>query len=195
MVAGRHILGDWYEGGVPENVVMSHSAHVETSHSFEFFRSRRPDGLVMGEASSIYFPTILDIGPEGRLTLGKYAMLQSPHITCDLEIEIGDYALISWNVVLMDNYRTSPDAALRKTELERIGRLPLRARVPMAESPRPIRIGNNVWIGFDACVLPGVTIGDGSIVGAKSVVVEDVAAYTVVAGNPARMIRTLARAS
>jgi acetyltransferase-like isoleucine patch superfamily enzyme len=56
---------------------------------------------------------------------------------------------------------------------------------------RPIRIGRNVWIGFDCCVLPGVTIGDGSIVGARSVVCEDVPPYTVVAGNPARVIRKI----
>jgi acetyltransferase-like isoleucine patch superfamily enzyme len=55
----------------------------------------------------------------------------------------------------------------------------------------PIVLEQNVWIGFDACVLPGVTIGRGSVVGARSVVTADVPAYTVVAGNPARPIRTL----
>ncbi len=54
---------------------------------------------------------------------------------------------------------------------------------------RPVRIGNNVWIGFDSVVLPGVTIGDGSIVGCRSVVADDVPPYTLVAGNPARVIR------
>ena len=56
---------------------------------------------------------------------------------------------------------------------------------------QPIRVEPNVWIGFDACVLPGVTIGEGSIVGAKSVVTRNVPPYTVVAGNPARAIRQL----
>jgi acetyltransferase-like isoleucine patch superfamily enzyme len=46
-----------------------------------------------------------------------------------------------------------------------------------------------VWIGFDACVLPGVAIGDDAIVGARSVVADDVPAGAVVAGNPARVIR------
>jgi len=55
----------------------------------------------------------------------------------------------------------------------------------------PIRVERNVWIGFDACILPGVTIGEGSVVGAKSVVTESVPPFTVVAGNPARVIRTL----
>jgi len=59
---------------------------------------------------------------------------------------------------------------------------------------RPVRIERNVWIGFDSCVLPGVTIGQGSVVGARSVVAEDVPPYAVVAGNPARVIRLLEHA-
>jgi acetyltransferase-like isoleucine patch superfamily enzyme len=61
-----------------------------------------------------------------------------------------------------------------------------------AEGPaRPVTIGRNVWIGFDACVLPGVTIGEGAIVGARSVVAADVEPFTIVAGNPARVVRKL----
>lgn len=50
-------------------------------------------------------------------------------------------------------------------------------------------IGNDVWIGYDVTVMPGVKIGDGSIVAAKSVVVSDVEPYTVVGGNPAKCLR------
>lgn len=53
-----------------------------------------------------------------------------------------------------------------------------------------ITIGNDVWIGQDAMILGGVTIGDGAIVGAGSLVTRDVAPYTIVAGNPASVIRT-----
>jgi len=51
-------------------------------------------------------------------------------------------------------------------------------------------IGNDVWIGMEAVILPGVTIGDGAIVGAKSVVTHDVAPYAVVVGNPAKPVKT-----
>src|SRR5690606_24059394 len=50
-------------------------------------------------------------------------------------------------------------------------------------------IGNDVWIGFDALIMPGVNIGNGAIVAARSVVVGDVPAYGIVGGNPARQIR------
>lgn len=58
-------------------------------------------------------------------------------------------------------------------------------------SKGPVIIGKNVWIGDKATILPGVTIGDGSIIGANSVVTKDVPAYSVVAGNPAKIIKTI----
>ena len=52
-----------------------------------------------------------------------------------------------------------------------------------------IVIGNDVWIGYQSCILSGVTIGNGAIIGAKSVVTKDVPPYAIVAGNPAKFIR------
>ncbi len=57
--------------------------------------------------------------------------------------------------------------------------------------PKPIHIGKNVWIGSGAIVLPGVTIGDNSIVGAGSVVTKNVEPNSVVAGNPAKFIKSI----
>jgi len=59
------------------------------------------------------------------------------------------------------------------------------------EFGRPITIGDDVWVGGAVVVCPGVTIGNNSVVGAGSVVTKDVEPYTVVAGNPARVIRRL----
>ena len=55
---------------------------------------------------------------------------------------------------------------------------------------RPVVIGDNVWIGVNSTILPGVSIGCGAIIGANSVVTKDVPPMTVVAGNPARIIKT-----
>ena len=64
---------------------------------------------------------------------------------------------------------------------------------PPAKSDLPLKgdtvIGNDVWIGQNAVILPGVHIGDGAIIGANSVVGSDVEAYSIVAGNPARLLR------
>lgn len=54
---------------------------------------------------------------------------------------------------------------------------------------RGIRVGNDVWIGRDAAIMPGVTIGDGAVIGARAVVAKDVPPYAVSVGNPARVVR------
>ncbi len=56
---------------------------------------------------------------------------------------------------------------------------------------KPIHIGRNVWIGAGATILPGVTVGDNAVVGAASVVTKNVDAYTIVGGNPARVLRRI----
>ncbi len=192
MSAARTLAWDWYPGTIPENVVVDETAYVETTFSFALYRSRQPRGVVIGRGASTYLGTMFDAGPNARIRIGDYALIHGARLICDAEIEIGDYALISWNVVLMDTYRVPLNVAERRKELERVAQR--RPRMFDGDvAAKPIRIGRNVWIGFDVCVLPGVTIGEGAVVGARSVVMEDVPAYAVVAGNPAQTIRMLER--
>ncbi len=186
----RTLPWDWYNGAIPGNVTLEEQAYLETTYSFHLCRSRVPDAVRIGYGATVYLGTMFDLGPRARVTIGAFALLHSAWITCDAAVEIGDYALISWNVALMDTYRWPFEPAARRRQLNRLaGRM---ARVPDGSgSARPIRIGRNTWIGFDCCVLPGVSIGEGSIVGARSVVVENVPPFTIVAGNPARVIRTI----
>lgn len=60
------------------------------------------------------------------------------------------------------------------------------------ELPRPVTIGNNVWVGGSVTITPGVSIGDNSIIGAGSLVTRDVPAGVVAVGNPCRVIRPIA---
>jgi len=194
LTPARTLPWDWYPGTIPENAVVDETAYVETTYSFYLCRSEQPAGVRIGRGASTYLGTMFDVGPRGRVSLGEYALVHGARIICDAEVEIGDYCLISWNVVLMDSYRVPLDLAERRRELEHVPRR--RPRYLAADVPaRPVRIGRNVWIGFDTCVLPGVTVGEGAVVGARSVVVTDVPAYTVVAGNPARVIRRLEETS
>ena len=57
------------------------------------------------------------------------------------------------------------------------------------EYAKPIKIGSDVWIGGNVCVLPGVTIGDNTVIAAGSVVSEDIPSGTVAAGNPCKPVR------
>src|SRR6266404_2193903 len=151
-VTTRSLPWDWFPGAIPGNVVLDETAYIETTFSFQFFRSQLPRALEVGRGASTYLGTMFDVGPRGHVTLGECALVHGARIICDLEITIGDYSLISWNVVLMDTYRVPFDAQDRRRELEE---LPLRSRrLAGANVPaRPICIQRNVWIGFEACVL------------------------------------------
>lgn len=189
-IPARRLPWDWYPGTLPENTEIDPEAYVETTFSFHLFRSRLPVGVRIGRGASTYLGTMFDVGPAGCVTLGAFALVHGARIICDARVEIGDHALISWNVVLMDNPRFSPDTHRRREALRQLASGD-RHDMPAQQEPRPIRVGNNTWIGFDSCIMPGVTIGDGAIVGAKSVVYDDVAPGTIVAGNPARFIRRI----
>ena len=194
MTPDRKIPWDWYDGRIPDNVFIDDEAYVETSFSFFLYRGALERSVEIGRGASTYLGTMFDVGPRGRVTLGEFALVHGARIICDSEVTIGDYALISWNVVLMDTRRVSMDPAVRRRDLERVATRPQRflsTQEERADDCRPIHIERNVWIGFDACILPGVTVGEGSIVGARSVVRESVPPFSIAAGNPARIIRKL----
>jgi acetyltransferase-like isoleucine patch superfamily enzyme len=188
--ANRTLPWDWHPETIPANVAIDETAYVESSFSFHHFRSEATVGMSIGRGSAIYDGTMFDVGPCGRVTIGDFALIHGARMICDAAVEVGDYALISWNVVLADTYRFPIDPVARRHELEA---LPLRRPRVCAGSgeARPVRVGSNAWIGFDVCVLPGVTIGDGAIIGARSVVADNVPPYAVAAGNPARVVRWL----
>lgn len=101
------------------------------------------------------------------------------HITCINSITIGDNFLSGKWVTITDNSHGSTD----------IGELDTPPMLRNLVSKGPVVIGNNVWIGDKVTILPGVTIEDGAIVAANTVVTKDVPAYCVACGNPAKIIK------
>ncbi|WP_406695898.1 acyltransferase [Singulisphaera sp. Ch08] len=100
--------------------------------------------------------------------------------TIGRRITIGRHCLIAVGVKMLDASGHPTDPA---------GRL---AGLPApADKVRPITIADNVWIGMDSLILPGTTIGEGSVVSAGSVVRGEIPPYTLVAGNPARKLASL----
>jgi len=187
--SSRKLPQDWYPGIIPSNVRVCETAYLGTSYSFHAYHSTASIGLRLGRGASLD-KTVLDVGPNGQVSLGDFAFVSSARIICDSEVEIRDYVLIGWNAIIMDSYRVPWDLVMRRHELERTSLDPKR-RLEHASLARPVRIGPDVWIGFETCILPGVIIGEGSIVGARSVVTENVPPFTVVAGNPTRIVRVL----
>jgi len=97
--------------------------------------------------------------------------------------------LISHNVNIFDSLTHPLSARLRHAQFKAITQTGHPRTIDLGE--RPVTVGNDVWIGANACVLRGVTIGEGAVVGAGAVITHNVPPYTIVAGNPARVIREL----
>lgn len=112
---------------------------------------------------------------QGRITLGN-ACLMSPgaRISASDEIVLGDGCMLANGAYITDSDWHG-----------------LYDRINRAPEPTPVVLGDNVWIGDHATVLKGVRIGDNSVVAARSVVTSDVPDNVVVAGNPARVVKTL----
>lgn len=128
----------------------------------------------VGEGTVIMPMFTCDYGYNIRLGRNVFINYQCVFLDC-APIEIGNDVQIGPAVQLYTAQHPL-DPAVRRSGLE---------------SASPIRIGNDVWIGGGAVVLPGVTIGDRSVVGAGTVVVRDVPPDRVVVGNPARVVENL----
>lgn len=133
---------------------------------------RKLTGKPIDESFTMFPPFYTDCGK--NITLGVNVFINS---SCRFQdqggIFIGDDALIGHNVVLATlNHGFEPEN--RKNLY-----------------PAPIVIGKNVWIGANATVVPGVTIGDNAIIAAGAVVTKDVPANTVAGGVPARIIKKI----
>lgn len=187
---GQRLEWDWHDGVIPESAQLDDEAYIETSYSFTLDRSRPPYGVRAGRGTSTYGGTMFDLGPRGRVVLGRFCMTNGARFVCDGEVTVGDYSLLGWNSVIMDTRRAPFQPEARRAALETSAAVGRRHWVAEVE-PSPVRIGRAVWIGFDCVVLPGVTVGDGAVVGARSVLAGDVEPWTVVAGNPARLVRRL----
>ena len=190
MSPGHRLPHDWHDGVVPDNVVFDDTNFIDTSYSFRRFDSRMRNALTLGRGSAIYANSGFDLGPDARVEIGAFTMINGAEIVCDQAIRIGDYGLISWNVLLMDNHRVPCSIERRRAYIDAILQNRLRA-IHLQTRAQPIIIGDNVWIGHDCVVLPGVSIGNGSIIGARSLVVESVPDFAVAVGSPARVIRRL----
>ncbi len=123
-----------------------------------------------------------EIGPE--VYVGDGAIISSW-----TNVEIGEGTLLAHGAQVFDNDTHPIDAAGRRAHFRAI--LKLGPRGEAIVGARPVRIGRDCWLGFGAAVMKGVTLGEEAIVAAGAVVTSDVRPRTIVAGNPARMVRRL----
>jgi acetyltransferase-like isoleucine patch superfamily enzyme len=126
--------------------------------------------------------------PNGKVLIGDRCYIGASHLVCHTGISIGDDVIMSWGITVVDHDSHSLNWHERKGDVADWMR---GAKRWESVTVRPVHIGDKVWIGFGASILKGVHVGEGAVVGANSVVTRDIAPYTVVAGNPARVVREL----
>jgi len=160
---------DWFPSDLPAGLEIGSRSYVISSYAF--LHTAPTATIRIGDDSGIYHGTSFDLGPAARVTIGNYCTLVEPILRVESELRIGNNVLIAHDVVI--------------TDCESSG--------GPQQSPRPIIIGDDVWISMRSIILAGVSIGPGAVVGAGALVCEDVPPMTIVAGNPARVLRRIAR--
>jgi acetyltransferase-like isoleucine patch superfamily enzyme len=151
------------------------------------FNSIGPGAVVVG-SQSMCMGELLVIAPSGRIVIGDWCYVGPDSRLGALEsIEVGNRVFISHGVQVFDNNSHSLSASERHERYREL-RTGGRHLIPEQVAHRPVRIEDDVWIGFNAAVLKGVTLGRGAVVGAGAVVTHDVPPYAVVVGNPARQV-------
>ncbi|MFA5844983.1 MAG: acyltransferase [Coriobacteriia bacterium] len=160
-----------------------------TSHVLRYPKSEISfgDDLILSASqhrayfASIYAPTFIRTNSyTANIVVGDNVGMSGVSIHCrSTSVTIGDGTMIAANVLISD----SDGHALWPPETRRTN--------PGLDLDAPVTIGRDVWIGTRAMVLKGVTIGDGAVIAAGAVVTADVEPNTVVAGVPAKVVRTL----
>ncbi len=126
----------------------------------------------------------------GEIRVGDYCYIgEGSRIWSARGIHIGNRVLIAHNVTVMDSLTHPISASARHEHYRQIISTGHPHQIDLDE--RTVEIADDVWIGCASVILRGVSIGTGAIIGAGSVVMEDVPPWTVVGGNPARIIREL----
>jgi acetyltransferase-like isoleucine patch superfamily enzyme len=186
----RHVEGDWWAHPIPPNVEFGEGFYCETAQIFRHLRNKKPDAVMIGKHVSCYAGCSFALGENGRCTIGDFTLLNGALIMAEEKIDIGSHCLVSWNVGIADSDFHPLEPAQRMIDAQALAPFfndrPSRPRLETA----PVKISDNGWIGMNAVILKGVTIGENSVVAAGSVVTKDVPANTVVAGNPAVAVKT-----
>ena len=157
-----------------------------------YLENAQPAQIHVGNFVSL-LETDLICYQRGSISIGDYCWFSlRTQVISATNVKIGPYSIFARDVYISDTNEHPLDPIARRREtiaaLEK-GRPPDRY---IAES-RPVTIGSDVWVGERAVILKGVTIGDAAVIAANSVVTHDVPAYTVVGGNPARVIKEIPR--
>lgn len=155
--------------------------------NWQALRHTRGGRVSVGRDSIVHCRMAFD-HPDGQISIGDRCFIGASLLVCHTGIRIGNDVIISWGVTIVDHDSHSLRWEDRRTD---VANWMAGSKDWSAINIAPVTIADKAWIGFGASVLKGVTIGEGSVIAANTVVTRDVAPYTLVAGNPGRVIRAL----
>ena len=155
--------------------------------SFNKFAFKENCTISIGNQSMIQASFYFD-KEDAKVTIGNRTFIGGSKIICAEEIEIGDDVLMSWGCTIVDHDSHSLSFLERK---EDVVNWLIDKKVWNKVSIKKVKIENKVWIGFDVKILKGVTIGEGSVIAAGSIVTKDVQPFTLVGGIPAKFIKKI----
>ena len=150
--------------------------------------SERPENICIGDNCEI--KGCLMSYNKGKITIGNNCFISFSTLIGAMDaVNIGNDVIISTNVRIFDNnnHPVEPEMRRKMSHSDFYGEL----WEWKYSKHKPVIIEDNVWIGEYAAILKGVRVGRGSIVASHSVVTKDVPEYTVVAGNPARVVKKI----
>jgi len=177
----KRLEHDWHTEPLPDNVVLGEESWLWSSFAFRHCKSRRPAAVTIGRNTGIYQGTFFDLGPAGEVSIGDTCTIVSAFFCTNRRIRIEDFVFLAHEVVLADTPFDVPSAGEPGNGAESDG----------GAEEASIVLGPLCWIGARATLLGGARIGEGAIIGAGAVVDFEVPPYTVVAGNPASVVRSL----
>lgn len=183
LIPGRKIENDWCDFPIPLNIEVGENSVIDSSSCFKKYYSQLPVGLTVGSHVTLQ-SCALGIEKNGYVSIGDYSYISSACIAAYKKIIIGQYVFIAGGVTIVDTDFHPLDPALRMLDTIAVSTIGDKSRRPKFDTA-PVVIGDDVWIGFNATILKGVTIGQGAVVEPGAVVSKDVPAYAVVSGNPA----------
>jgi len=179
------------------NITMGENVILLKSCKFRFENQKKKNFIKIGKDSMLGCTFVFESN-QGQVIIGKNCYIGAgTNLISRSSIEIGNNVTIAWGCTLYDhnshslNYKERQKDIQRQNEDYRKGRSFIYSKDWNVVKSKPIVIEDNVWIGFDSVILAGVTVGEGAIIGARSVVRKDVEPWTVVVGNPAIIIKRL----
>ena len=183
---GEKIPGDWFNRAVPLNITAGENCVIDSAVIFKQFFSKLPVGLKLGNNVTIRSAGIAT-EENAFIEIGDYTFISNASIICQSKISIGSYVCIAGGVNIIDSDFHPLSPAERMSDTIALSPAGNKSHRPKFLS-EPVIIEDEVWIGFNATILKGVTIGKGAIIQPGSVVVKNVSPGEIVAGNPAKPI-------